>query len=1114
MTPPSPGTRIGSYEIVSFPIIQDLCLEYHCLDHARERPALLIAAHPELLLSQSIPKKLLTIGETWKDLGAHPHIVPCLDVIQTENQGPFLALPAVVPDKGHQTAFLAEWLRPGQPLPVLQALLFGIQIARGMRHISSKLPGFVHGDIKPKNILVGGGRILQADMNRLRVTGIGLSDLLRSDDPAVEAFRKSEPPDMGRIHRIQGSVGTPLFMAPELWRNERAGTPTDMYSLGCVLYIMLVGRYPVVGETVDALRQNHCTGNVRPIPGSLPEAARTLVARCLDIDPGSRYPAWEQLEVAIADAYKDVVGQPVPAAESADELTSSERDLEGWFLDSLGNTALDVGASTGSFDCFELARKVGASQGDKKLESSAINNEGVALLRRGDARGAMVCHEKALEMARQVGDRSIEGAAKSNLANALLVLGDPRKAIECLEQALALVRESGDREHEMGVLGNLGTVYHELGDIRRSTELFEQQLEIARRIGDRHGEGVALGNLGTNHSVLGDDRRAIKYAEQSLAIRTELGDRHGRMTDLTNLGNYFRNLGEPRRAFEHYAKALEITRALGDQRGEASVLDNMGSAYSSQGETVEALKHFEQALKVFREIGELREQGDCLTNMGVAYIQQAEIEPALSCWRQALEIDRQFGDKLGLAIDAFNLAKLLAQEQRFAEALPFAEEAAQNMEQIGHPVKAPEARELAENIKAQLDPRTAGKIDFSNPEPPDTRQQIERTRKDNPQLTAKMSDGDILDLLRQADQATENDRPTAFISFPPKREEPPIRDSDLHKMSMNELIEQAHEFIFKGSMDAGEKIIRLLDARAEQTNDLFSRSSALMLQGEVCALRGDYRRSLDLLGGALEPVKHSNNHKLLALIYNSFGVTHLWAGDYAQAVKWFGLAVHVSRKAGNEQLEVFYKLNLGIAHFNLNNPAKAEELFREALDSAVRSGNEKNIPGIYAKLARILWVRKDFAAAFRTGLKAFYLSRRIGEADPAAEACDVLGLIRIDQGKPARAVRKYQTAAAYYLQSGRERSAADDYAGIAALYTKMSEPMLAFLNYDKALAYYQRAGAWSDIAKIRYNMGLLYREQGKLTQAREEFEKSEEAFRSAGEMENAEKAGRTGDVNS
>ncbi|HTP08205.1 MAG TPA: serine/threonine-protein kinase, partial [Anaerolineae bacterium] len=356
----SPGTRLGQFEVISYPVFRDVTVEYTCLDHERSCPAVLKALRPELLSSQAARECFAQCGVVWAGLGDHPHIVRCHGVFQPENSdGTYLVLQAVIPEKERDTPSLLSWFIPGKPLPVSQALLFALQIARGMHYVANKIPGFVHGDLKPENILVSEDRLLPAKVNRLRVADFGLAAVLRTDDVDLSKLYETGKATVGQTQLINGISGTPLYMSPEQWRGENAGTATDVYALGCLLYKMLVGRHVAGGETARDLQNAHCTGHVRPLPATLPKGVCDLTTHCLALEPMNRYQSWEEVEKAIAAAYQSAIKQPVPAIESSDAAAESERTLEGWFLNSMGCVSSEIGNMDAAMKCLELALKAG-----------------------------------------------------------------------------------------------------------------------------------------------------------------------------------------------------------------------------------------------------------------------------------------------------------------------------------------------------------------------------------------------------------------------------------------------------------------------------------------------------------------------------------------------------------------------------------------------------------------------------------------------------------------------------------------------------------------------------------------------------------------------------------
>ena len=112
-----------------------------------------------------------------------------------------------------------------------EAVKIVTEVADALDHAHRK--GVIHRDIKPANILLSDGRPLIADF------GIALAVSVAGG---------------GRLTETGLSVGTPYYMSPEQASADRElGTTSDVYSLGCVLYEMLVGDPPHVGSNAQAV---------------------------------------------------------------------------------------------------------------------------------------------------------------------------------------------------------------------------------------------------------------------------------------------------------------------------------------------------------------------------------------------------------------------------------------------------------------------------------------------------------------------------------------------------------------------------------------------------------------------------------------------------------------------------------------------------------------------------------------------------------------------------------------------------------------------------------------------------------------------------------------------
>lgn len=157
------------------------------------------------------------------------------------------------------------------PLDVPHAMRFTVQIAAALDHASAR--GVVHRDIKPSNIIVTpAGRARLVDMGLARLpTAVGTPDLTASGM----------------------TLGTFDYISPEQARDPRAAdVRSDLYSLGCTLFFMLVGRPPFSeGTLVQKLLQHQQS----PPPAvvaerpDVPAGLGRIVSRLLEKEPADRY---------------------------------------------------------------------------------------------------------------------------------------------------------------------------------------------------------------------------------------------------------------------------------------------------------------------------------------------------------------------------------------------------------------------------------------------------------------------------------------------------------------------------------------------------------------------------------------------------------------------------------------------------------------------------------------------------------------------------------------------------------------------------------------------------------------------------------------------------------
>ncbi len=206
----------------------------------------------------------------------HPHILPAYDY---GDQEPWHYL--VMPNIEHGT--LRHRLEKGA-LSLEDAGEMLDQIAGALQTAHDN--GIIHRDIKPSNILL-------RDEHYAYLADFGLAKAMEGG---------SELTQTGAL------LGTPEYMAPDL-ADGPATASSDIYALGVLLYQMIAGRVPFVGETPVSVYMKHV--REQPLPPSffnakIPHSVDQVVLRALEKDPRRRYQSPQEL----ADAFEQAVQSP------------------------------------------------------------------------------------------------------------------------------------------------------------------------------------------------------------------------------------------------------------------------------------------------------------------------------------------------------------------------------------------------------------------------------------------------------------------------------------------------------------------------------------------------------------------------------------------------------------------------------------------------------------------------------------------------------------------------------------------------------------------------------------------------------------------------------------
>jgi eukaryotic-like serine/threonine-protein kinase len=193
-------------------------------------------------------------------------------------------------------------------LGITQALRYGVQIADALAKAHEA--GIIHRDLKPSNVMV-------ADDDRVKILDFGLAKLLGPAEDADARTRSAPLTVAGMV------LGTAAYMSPEQAEGRKVDARSDIFSFGSVLYEMVTGRRPFVGESsLSVLAQilNQDPAPPSQIAASVPPDVERAILRCLRKDPARRFQTMADLKVALEDFAADSAGGrlvPTPAPRPA-----------------------------------------------------------------------------------------------------------------------------------------------------------------------------------------------------------------------------------------------------------------------------------------------------------------------------------------------------------------------------------------------------------------------------------------------------------------------------------------------------------------------------------------------------------------------------------------------------------------------------------------------------------------------------------------------------------------------------------------------------------------------------------------------------------------------------
>jgi serine/threonine protein kinase len=225
------------------------------------------------------------------------------EILAAKRVGGFWTAPIVAADAEADTPWLAtayiagpaldEAIRSDGPFHEKSLTTLFLGLAEGLSAIHEA--GVVHRDLKPSNVL------------------------LASDGPRLIDFGISRAVDATSFTQSGLVIGTPSFMSPEQANGHEVESPSDVFSLGCVIVYAALGHSPFEGPTVPAILYKIV--HEEPDLGGIPARLRSLAASCLKKDAAHRPSARELIDQL--GSIVDALGLSWPSDDTAESVRAN-----------------------------------------------------------------------------------------------------------------------------------------------------------------------------------------------------------------------------------------------------------------------------------------------------------------------------------------------------------------------------------------------------------------------------------------------------------------------------------------------------------------------------------------------------------------------------------------------------------------------------------------------------------------------------------------------------------------------------------------------------------------------------------------------------------------------
>jgi len=228
----------------------------------------------------------------------HPNILALYDSGEADGQL-YYVMPFVEGES------LRDRLNREKQLPIEEAVTLVREVADALHFAHER--GVIHRDIKPENVLLLSGHALVADFGIARAVSEAGGEKLTQTGMAI---------------------GTPYYMSPEQGSGAEVDGRSDVYSLGCVLYELLIGAPPFDGPSTMAILARHsleAVPSMRVVRRTVPDDLEAVVDEALEKSPADRFQSAREFSEALSAVDLSAVPRRPTARLTSARLAAKKR---------------------------------------------------------------------------------------------------------------------------------------------------------------------------------------------------------------------------------------------------------------------------------------------------------------------------------------------------------------------------------------------------------------------------------------------------------------------------------------------------------------------------------------------------------------------------------------------------------------------------------------------------------------------------------------------------------------------------------------------------------------------------------------------------------------------